>query len=116
MLDAELARLYDMPTKRLNEQVKRNRERFPEEFMFQLTAEELGNLRSQIATSNSPRGGRRSFPVLRLHRARDDHGGDCPEPAEGHRAGEALKYSTFVIPAKAGIQENRRTGPRLSPG
>lgn len=64
MLDAELARLYDMPTKRLNEQVKRNRERFPEEFMFQLTAEEFDDLRSQSATSSSPHGGRRSLPYV----------------------------------------------------
>ena len=40
MLDADLAKLYGVPTKRLNEQVKRNRDRFPEDFMFQLTAEE----------------------------------------------------------------------------
>ena len=52
MLDADLAELYGVTTKRLNEQVKRNRNRFPEEFMFQLTKEELENWRSQIATSN----------------------------------------------------------------
>ena len=53
MLDADLARLYDVPTKRLNEQVKRNPQRFPEDFMFQLTREEGAALRvsrSQIAT------------------------------------------------------------------
>ncbi len=52
MLDEDLAALYDVPTKRLNEQVSRNRERFPNDFMFRLTAEELGNLRSQNATSS----------------------------------------------------------------
>ena len=52
MLDRDLAELYGVPTKRLNEQVKRNARRFPDNFMFQLTKEELGDLRSQIATSN----------------------------------------------------------------
>ena len=53
MLAHDLAMLYNVPTKRLNEQVKRNIERFPERFMFQLTAEEVVDLRSQIATSNN---------------------------------------------------------------
>lgn len=52
ILDSDLADLYDVPTKRLNEQVRRNRDRFPADFMFQLTAEELANLRSQFATSS----------------------------------------------------------------
>jgi hypothetical protein len=52
LLDSDLAKLYGVPTKRLNEQVKRNRERFPEDFMFQLDDEELAKWRSQIATSN----------------------------------------------------------------
>lgn len=51
MIDEDLAELYQVETKRLNEQVKRNRERFPKDFMFQLTDEELLNLKSQIATS-----------------------------------------------------------------
>ncbi|MBD5267871.1 MAG: ORF6N domain-containing protein [Bacteroides sp.] len=53
MLDSDLARLYGVETKRLNEQVKRNIERFPADFMFQLTKEEADDLRSQIATSSS---------------------------------------------------------------
>jgi hypothetical protein len=52
MLDADIAELYQVPTKRLNEQVKRNLDRFPEDFMFQLSEEELANWRSQITTSN----------------------------------------------------------------
>jgi len=52
MLDRDLAELYGVPTKRLNEQVKRNAKRFPINFMFQLTKEELKDWRSQIATSN----------------------------------------------------------------
>ena len=52
MLDRDLARLYDVETKRLNEAVKRNIERFPEDFMFQLNKEEFENWKSQIVTSN----------------------------------------------------------------
>ncbi|MBX3184293.1 MAG: ORF6N domain-containing protein [Polyangiaceae bacterium] len=62
MLDEALAELYGVPVKRLNEQVKRNIERFPEDFMFQLTEEEVEILRSQIATSRSEHGGRRYLP------------------------------------------------------
>lgn len=60
MLDADLAELYGAETRRLNEQVRRNGERFPQDFMFQLTAEEFENLKSQFATSSW--GGRRKFP------------------------------------------------------
>jgi len=60
MLDHDLANLYGVPTKRLNEAVKRNIQRFPEGFIFILTEKEAKNLRSQFATSN--RGGRRYLP------------------------------------------------------
>jgi len=53
MLDSDLAYLYEVETKRLNEAVKRNLSRFPDDFMFQLTAEEWENQRSQFATFNS---------------------------------------------------------------
>jgi len=59
MLDEDLAKLYGVRTKRLNEQVQRNRERFPKDFMFSLSLQEVMSLRSQIATSNKKRGGRR---------------------------------------------------------
>jgi hypothetical protein len=72
MLDADLASLYGVTTRRLNEQVKRNLDRFPADFLLQLTAEEAqgirsqtatANLRSQIATSSSAsHGGRRYLP------------------------------------------------------
>ncbi|MBI4468853.1 MAG: ORF6N domain-containing protein [Acidobacteria bacterium] len=62
MLDADLAELYGVNTKRLNEQVKRNLGRFPTDFMFQLTRKEAEALRSQIATSKAGRGGRRTLP------------------------------------------------------
>ncbi len=64
MLDEDLADLYSVETKRLVEQVKRNSERFPEDFMFQLETEEAAALRSQIATSNAGRGGRRYAPYV----------------------------------------------------
>ena len=60
MLDNDLAELYEVETRRLNEQVQRNIDRFPEDFMFQLTEEEFANLKSQIATSSW--GGRRKLP------------------------------------------------------
>jgi hypothetical protein len=72
LLDADLAELYGVSTKRLNEQVRRNIDRFPADFMFQLTREESDNLRfhfgasslrSQFATSNAGRGGRRYNPL-----------------------------------------------------
>ena len=62
MLDKDLADLYGVPTKRLNEQVQRNVDRFPEDFAFQLTPQEVAALKSQIATSNEGRGGRRKLP------------------------------------------------------
>ena len=73
MLAPDLAMLYSVPTKRLNEQVKRNIERFPERFMFQLTAEEVVDLRSQIATSNN--GAETGLDVLRSQFATSKRGG-----------------------------------------
>ncbi|HET6893458.1 MAG TPA: ORF6N domain-containing protein [Pyrinomonadaceae bacterium] len=75
MIDFDLAELYGVPTKRLNERVSRNKKRFPEDFMFRLTKEEAESLRSQFATSNTDlrsqfatskagRGGRRYLPYV----------------------------------------------------
>ncbi len=64
MLDEDLAELYGVETRRLIEQVKRNVERFPEDFMFQLSREEAEILRSQSATSKAGRGGRRYAPYV----------------------------------------------------
>jgi hypothetical protein len=64
ILDADLAVLYGVSTKRLNEQVRRNIARFPGDFMFQLTHEEAESLRSQFATSIKRRGGRRYSPLV----------------------------------------------------
>src|ERR1051325_8021712 len=62
MIDVDLAELYGVPTKVLNQQVQRNHKRFPEDCMFQLSREEAENLRSQFATSRSGHGGRRTPP------------------------------------------------------
>jgi hypothetical protein len=61
MLDSDLAGIYGVTTGRLNEQVRRNRDRFPSDFAFQLTRQEVANLMSQIAISSSY-GGRRKLP------------------------------------------------------
>jgi ORF6N domain-containing protein len=70
MLDSDLAAIYEVATRRLNEQLRRNRNRFPQDFAFQLTAEEFRNLKSQFATSSlrsqfvtsSSHGGKRKLP------------------------------------------------------
>jgi len=62
MLDIDLARIYGIPTFRFNEAIKRNRERFPEDFMFRLTAAQFAALTSQFAMSKKGRGGRRTLP------------------------------------------------------
>jgi ORF6N domain len=63
MLDADAAALYRVPTFRLSEAVKRNRDRFPGDFMFQLTAEEAAALTADFAMSNVGRGGRYTLPL-----------------------------------------------------
>lgn len=62
MLDSDLADLFGIETKNLNKAVKRNIDRFPAEFMFQLNYQEVAALRFQIGTSNEGRGGRRTLP------------------------------------------------------
>ena len=64
MLDSDLAGLYEIPTYRLNEAVKRNIKRFPANFMFQLKKEEYEVLISQFAISKNKRGGRRTMPYV----------------------------------------------------
>lgn len=64
MLDSDLANLYEVPTFRLNEAVKRNIERFPNHYMFRLTKDEYKSLTSQFAMSNKSRGGRRTLPYV----------------------------------------------------
>lgn len=64
MFDSDLAELYGVLTKNLNKAVQRNLSRFPKDFMFQLTTEEMESLRFQIGTSKSGRGGRRYLPFV----------------------------------------------------
>jgi hypothetical protein len=64
LLDSDLAALYGIETKALNRAVKRNVDRFPEDFMFQLTAQEYEALRFQSGTSKESRGGRRYMPYV----------------------------------------------------
>lgn len=63
IIDSDLAVLYGVETRRLNEQVRRNIERFPPDFVFQLTQREFGDLKSQFATSKLTWGGRRKLPL-----------------------------------------------------
>jgi len=108
LLDADLAEIYGVSTKRLNEQVKRNADRFPRDFVFQLTAGEGAALRSQIVTSNtqlpefqydgvlksqfatSRRGGRRTAPY-----AFTEHG--ALMAANVLNSPEAVKMSVYVV-------------------
>ena len=62
MLDSDLAQLYGVTTRQLNQQVSRNEERFPEDFAYRLTLQEFRDLKSQIVTSSSEYGGRRKLP------------------------------------------------------
>lgn len=92
ILDVDLAHIYGVPTKRLNEQVKRNLDRFPPDFLFQLTRSEVDCLRSQIATSNVGRGGRRYLPF-----AFTEHGAIMA--ANVLNSPQATQMSVFVVRA-----------------
>ena len=92
ILDRDLAALYGVPTFRFNEAVKRNRNRFPEDFMFRLTHEEVSSLTSQIAMSKSGRGGRRTLPC-----AITEHG--AVMAANILRSPKAIQMSVFVVRA-----------------
>jgi hypothetical protein len=92
ILDSDLAALYGVETRRLNEQMKRNRGRFPSDFVFQLGPEECERLRSQFAISNIGRGGRRSPPF-----AYTEHG--ALMAASVLNSQEAIQMSVFVVRA-----------------
>jgi hypothetical protein len=117
ILDADLACLYEVPTKRFNEAFKRNRRRFPDDFVFQLTTAEFNNLRSQIATSSSQptdsvedhgdwsqimtgsHGGRRYLPW-----AFTEHG--AVMAANILRSDQAIHMSVFVVRAFVRLREH----------
>jgi len=92
ILDRDLAALYGVPTFRFNEAVKRNRNRFPEDFMFQLTRDEAASLTSQFAISKSGRGGRRTLPYVFT-----EHG--TVMAANILRSPKAIQMSVFVVRA-----------------
>jgi predicted amino acid-binding ACT domain protein len=109
MLDRDLAEIYGVPTFRFNEAIKRNRHRFPADFMFQLTREEFDSLRSQIAMSKTEkssqiamsktgRGGRRTLPY-----AFTEHG--ALQAANVLRSKRAVQMSLFVIRAFVKMRE-----------
>ncbi|HVI07104.1 MAG TPA: ORF6N domain-containing protein [Candidatus Binatia bacterium] len=106
ILDADLAQLYGVPVKRLNEQVKRNRKRFPCDFMFRLTLKEHSALRSQIATSNS-RGGRRYAPF-----AFTEHGAIMA--ATVLNSERAVQMSVFVVRAFVRLRNLLGTNRKLA--
>jgi hypothetical protein len=92
MLDRDLAQLYGIETFRFNEAVKRNRKRFPDDFMFQLTVSEYASLTSQIAMSKTGRGGRRTCPY-----AFTEHG--AVMAANILHSDRAVQMSVFVVRA-----------------
>ena len=111
ILDTDLAALYCVPVKRLNEQVKRNRDRFPADFMFQLTRKEAVLLRSQFATSKDARGGRRYLPY-----AFTEHGAVMAATVLNSK--KAVDMSVFVVRAFVRLREilstNRELAVKLS--
>jgi hypothetical protein len=98
ILDTDLAELYNVPVKRLNEQVKRNLERFPSDFMFQLTSKEDAALRSQFVISKKGRGGRRYPPY-----AFTEHGAIMAATVLNSK--RAIQMSVFVVRAFVRLRE-----------
>ena len=98
MLDSDLARVYGVSTTRLNEQFQRNRDRFPENFAFQVTAQEFAGLMSQIAISKKGRGGRRKLPWVFT-----EHG--ALQLASVVRSATAVKASIRVVQVFVSMRE-----------
>jgi ORF6N domain len=112
MLDADLAELYGVSTGRLNQQVRRNRDRFPSDFMFQMTNQEVERLRSQIAISigemqHVGRGGRRYLP-----HAFTEHGAIMA--ATILNTPRAIEVSVFVVRAFVRLREMVAANKELS--
>jgi ORF6N domain-containing protein len=105
LLDAELAVLYGVTTRRLNEQVRRNRKRFPGDFLFELTTEEFANLKSQFATSSW--GGRRKLPL-----AFTEHG--AIQAATILNSPRAVEMSVYVVRAFVKLREVLSTNRELA--
>jgi len=107
ILDSDLAALYGVETRRLNEQVRRNIHKFPEDFMFQLSKEEYDGLKSQIATSSSGWGGRRKLPLVFT-----EHG--ALQAANVLNSPEANKMSVFIVRAFVRLREMLLSNEKLA--
>jgi len=111
ILDSDLAELYGVTVKRLNQQVNRNQERFPADFMFQLTSTEDKALRLQIATSKKGRGGRRYLPYVFT-----EHGAIMA--ATVLNSPRAVEMSVFVVRAFVRMREmlakNRQLAAKIN--
>jgi hypothetical protein len=111
ILDSDLAALYGVETRRLNEQVGRNEARFPEDFAFQLTPEEFENLKSQFAISSGQWGGRRKRPY-----AFTEHG--ALMAASVLSSPKAVEMSIFVVRAFVRLRQilasNRQLAAKLN--
>jgi len=105
LLDAELAVLYGVTTRRLNDQVRRNRKRFPDDFLFELTTEEFANLKSRFATSSW--GGRRKRPL-----AFTEHG--AIQAATILNSPCAVEMSVYVVRAFVKLREVLSTNRELA--
>ena len=110
ILDSDLARIYGEPTKRLNEQVRRNADRFPADFMFQIAPQEAAHLRSQIATSSLQPTDIEAVNIKRSQSATGSHGGARYHPyvftehgaimaANVLNSPQAIQMSVFVVRA-----------------
>jgi hypothetical protein len=98
ILDSDLAELYGVEVRGLNQQVKRNASRFPEDFVLQLTADEVAGLRSQVVISKPGRGGRRYQPY-----AFTEHGAIMA--ASVLNSEQAVEMSIFVVRAFVRMRE-----------
>jgi len=107
ILDTDLAQLYGVPVKRLNQQVSRNRDKFPPDFMSQLTAGEHEVLRLQFATSKQRRGGRRYLP-----HAFTEHGAIMAATVLNSK--RAVQMSVFVVRAFVRLREMLATNRQLA--
>jgi len=108
MLDADLAELYGVTPKRLNEQARRNSERFPSDFMFQLNAKEYDSLRSQFATLKPGRGQHRKY----LPYVFTEHGAIMA--ASVLNSSRAVEVSIFVVRAFVQLREMLSSNKRLA--
>jgi cell division septum initiation protein DivIVA len=107
LLDSDLAELYGVETRRLNQQVRRNKDKFPEDFMFQLTNAEFDNLKSHFATSSSGWGGRRKTPLVFT-----EHG--ALQAANVLHSAQANKMSVYIVRAFVQLREFALSNEKLA--